>query len=139
MHYLGNINIYAKYCGFKLRSGQTIVNEISVCCFSERNAALMRKSKDGLSRNQNNVSFLSADCCFSELAQSKPITHVGLVQREHHYNHLKVRLYDCLHINVILGTYVIFNFTRIKWYHICISITYLRIFIFVVSSFRKTI
>jgi len=81
----------AVHRGFKLRSGQTIVNKLVYVTSPQRNAALMRKSKEGSSRNQNNVSFLPVDCCFSELAQSKPINHVGLVQSEHHHNHLNLK------------------------------------------------
>jgi hypothetical protein len=33
--------------------------EIGICCFSAEHAALRRKSKDWLARNQNNVSELS--------------------------------------------------------------------------------
>ena len=40
------------------RSGQTKDYKIGICCFSAKHAALRRKSKDGLSRNQNNVSEL---------------------------------------------------------------------------------
>ena len=57
--------------GFEPRSGQTKDYKIGVCCFSAKHAALRRKSKDWLARNQNNVSEWSdmspADCCFSEL------------------------------------------------------------------------
>ena len=41
--------------GFEPRSGQTKDYKIGVCCFSAKNAALRRKSKDWLARNQNNV------------------------------------------------------------------------------------
>ena len=41
---------------FEPRSGQTKDYEISICCFSAKHAALKRKSKDWLARNQNNVS-----------------------------------------------------------------------------------
>jgi hypothetical protein len=55
--------------GFEPRSGQTKDYEIGICCFSAKHAALRRKSKDWLARNQDNVSqFLSVDCCFSGLA-----------------------------------------------------------------------
>jgi hypothetical protein len=37
-------------------SGQTKDYEIGICCFSATHAALRRKSKDWLARNQNNVS-----------------------------------------------------------------------------------
>jgi hypothetical protein len=37
------------------RSGQTKDFKIGICCFSAKHAALRRKSKDWLSRNQNNV------------------------------------------------------------------------------------
>jgi hypothetical protein len=59
-------------CGFEPRSGQAKDYKIGSCCFSTKHAALRRKSKDWLARNQSNVSSgatcLSADCCFSELA-----------------------------------------------------------------------
>ena len=43
-------------CGYELRSCQTIEYKIGICCFSAKNAALRRKSKYWLARNQNNVS-----------------------------------------------------------------------------------
>ena len=49
----------ALYCGFKPRSGQTKDYKIGIGCFSSKHAALRRKSKDWLARNQNNVSELS--------------------------------------------------------------------------------
>jgi hypothetical protein len=42
--------------GFEPRSGQTKDYEIGICCFSSKHAALRRKSKDWLARNQDNVS-----------------------------------------------------------------------------------
>jgi hypothetical protein len=42
--------------GFEPRSDQTKDYNIGMCCFSAKNAALRRKSKDWLARNQNNVS-----------------------------------------------------------------------------------
>ena len=42
--------------GFESRSGQTKDYNIGICCFSAKHAALRRKSKDWLARNQNNVS-----------------------------------------------------------------------------------
>jgi hypothetical protein len=36
--------------------GQAKDYEIGICCFSAKHAALRRKSKDWLARNQNNVS-----------------------------------------------------------------------------------
>ena len=41
--------------GFESRSGQTKYFKIGICCFSAKHAALRRKSKDGLTWNQNNV------------------------------------------------------------------------------------
>ena len=41
---------------FEPRSGQTKDYEIGICCFSTKHAALKRKSKDWLARNQDNVS-----------------------------------------------------------------------------------
>jgi hypothetical protein len=43
-------------CGYEPRSCQTKEYKIGMCCFSAKNAALRRKSKDWLARNQNNVS-----------------------------------------------------------------------------------
>ena len=43
-------------CGFEPRSGQTKEYKMGIRCFSAKNAALRRKSKDWLARNQNNVS-----------------------------------------------------------------------------------
>ena len=42
--------------GLETRSGQTKDYKIGICCFSAKHAALRRKSKDWLARNQNNVS-----------------------------------------------------------------------------------
>jgi hypothetical protein len=42
--------------GFEPRSGQAKDFKIGICCFSAKHAALRRKSKDWLARNQNNVS-----------------------------------------------------------------------------------
>jgi hypothetical protein len=43
-------------CGYELRSCQTKKYTIGICCFSAKNAALRRMSKDWLARDQNNVS-----------------------------------------------------------------------------------
>jgi hypothetical protein len=42
--------------GFQPRSGQTKDHKIGICCFFIKHAALGRKSKDWLARNQDNVS-----------------------------------------------------------------------------------
>ena len=42
--------------GFEPQSGQTKDFKVGICCFSAKHAALRRKSKDWLARNQNNVS-----------------------------------------------------------------------------------
>jgi hypothetical protein len=42
--------------GFEPRSGYTKDYIIGMCCFCAKHAALRRKSKDWLARNQNNVS-----------------------------------------------------------------------------------
>jgi hypothetical protein len=42
--------------GFDPQSGQTKDYKIGICCLSAKHAALRRKSKDWLARNQNNVS-----------------------------------------------------------------------------------
>ena len=57
-------------CGFESRSSRTKDYEIGICCFSPSQAVLRRKSKDWLVIRicQSEVTFLSTDCCFSELA-----------------------------------------------------------------------
>ena len=42
--------------GLEPRSSQTKEYKIGICCFSAKHAALRRKRKDWLARNQNNVS-----------------------------------------------------------------------------------
>ena len=42
--------------GFEPQSCQTKDYKIGICCFNAKHAALQRKSKDWLARNQNNVS-----------------------------------------------------------------------------------
>ena len=42
--------------GFEPRSSQTKDYKIGICCFSAKHAALSRKSKDWLARNEDNVS-----------------------------------------------------------------------------------
>ena len=42
--------------GLEPQSGQTKDYRMRICCFSAKHAALRRKSKDGLARNQDNVS-----------------------------------------------------------------------------------
>ena len=42
--------------GFEHRLGQTKDYKIGICCFSAKHAALRRKIKDWLARNQDNVS-----------------------------------------------------------------------------------
>jgi hypothetical protein len=41
--------------GFQPRSGQTKDYKIGMCCFSAKHAALRRKTKDWLQRNQYNM------------------------------------------------------------------------------------
>ena len=43
-------------CGFEPRSGQTKDYKIGICCIPTKHAALRRRSKDWLVRNENNVS-----------------------------------------------------------------------------------
>ena len=42
--------------GFEPQSRETKDYKIGICCFSTKHAALRRKSKDWLARNQDNVS-----------------------------------------------------------------------------------
>ena len=50
------LTLSAVDCGFEPQSCQTKEYKIGICCFSAKNTALRRKSKDWLGRNQNNVS-----------------------------------------------------------------------------------
>ena len=50
------LTLRAVDCWFKPRSGQTKDYKICICRLSARLAALKRKSKDCLARNQDNVS-----------------------------------------------------------------------------------
>ena len=42
--------------GFESRLGQTKNYKIGICCFSAKDAALRKKNKDWLARNQDNES-----------------------------------------------------------------------------------
>jgi hypothetical protein len=42
--------------GFEPQSGQNKDYKIGICCFSTKDTALRRKSKEWLTRNENNVS-----------------------------------------------------------------------------------
>jgi len=55
--------------GLGPRSGQTKDCKIGICCFSAKHAALRRKSKHWLARNQNNVSEWSNMSTHRELFQ----------------------------------------------------------------------
>jgi hypothetical protein len=56
--------------GFETRSGKTKEYKIGICCFSAKQAALRRRRKDWLARNQDNVSEWGdmSIPCFSEIA-----------------------------------------------------------------------
>ena len=60
---------------FEPRSSETKDFEVGICCFSAKDAALMRKSKVWLARSQDNVSewgdISIRPCCFIELALLK--------------------------------------------------------------------
>ena len=55
--------------GFEPRSDQTKDYKIGICCFSAKHAALRRKNKDWLARNQNNVSEWSEMSTHGQLFQ----------------------------------------------------------------------
>ena len=50
------LTLSALYRRFKSPMGQTKDYQISICCLFTKHAALWRKSKDWLARNQDNVS-----------------------------------------------------------------------------------
>ena len=71
--------------GFERWSGQTKDNKIGICCFSAKHTTLKRKSKDWLTRNQNNVSMWGDMSTCRLLFQSastikNPAMHGSLVQ-----------------------------------------------------------
>ena len=57
--------------GFEPRSGQTKDYEIGICCFSGKHQHYGERAKIGWLgiriMSPNGVTFLDADCCFSEL------------------------------------------------------------------------
>jgi hypothetical protein len=63
---------------FESRSGLTKDYKIGICCFSAKHAALRRKSKDWLSRNQNNVSE------WSDMSTRELLFHKRLVLSHSH-------------------------------------------------------
>ena len=66
---------------FEPRSDQTKDYRIDMCCFSTKHAAVRRKNKDWLARNQNNVSEWSDMSTLKLLFQ-----RVGLEQSEPHHH-----------------------------------------------------
>ena len=72
--------------GFEPRSDQTKNYQIGICGFSAKHAALRRKNRDGLTRNQDNVSEWGnmSICRLRTVVSTK---RVGLVQSGpyHHF------------------------------------------------------
>ena len=60
-------------CEFVPQSDQTKDYKIGICCFSTKHAALRRKSKDGLSPNQDNVSESVGVTCLTSFYKIIPI------------------------------------------------------------------
>jgi hypothetical protein len=63
----------------------------AICCFWAKHAALRRKSKDGLARNQDNVSEWSdiSTCCFSELPLWTSNSACWSIQSGPHHHHIE--------------------------------------------------
>jgi hypothetical protein len=85
--------------GFELRSDQTKDYKIGICCFSARHIALRRKSKDWMSRNQDNVSGWEEMSIHGLLFQSAITIKIQLstlvfVQTGHHIISLKIYLFS---------------------------------------------
>jgi hypothetical protein len=73
--------------GFEPRPGQTKDYKIGICCFSAKLAALRRKSKDWLARNQNNVSeWNDMSTRWLLFHYKNPTQRVGLVQSGPHHH-----------------------------------------------------
>jgi hypothetical protein len=83
--------------GFEPWSGQTKEYKIGICCFSAKHAALRRKSKDRLARNQNNVSEWSdmstRGLLFQWASAIKIQLCVGLVQCGHHHHLIEINVF----------------------------------------------
>jgi hypothetical protein len=68
--------------GFDPQLGQIKDYKIGICCFSAKHAALRRKNKDWLARNQDNVSEwgdMSIRRLLFQWANKNPTKPVGLV------------------------------------------------------------
>ena len=82
-------------CGFESQSDQTEIFKIDICCFSAMLAALRRKSKDWLARNQANVSEWSdmSTYLWTVVSVSKhylnPTRRVGLEQSGPHHHFIE--------------------------------------------------
>ena len=80
----------SQFCGFELGSCQTKDYEIGICCFSDKHTPLMRKSKDWLARNQDNVSewgnMFICGLLFGWSNTKNQTKHVGLIQSGPHRN-----------------------------------------------------
>jgi len=75
--------------GFELRSGQTKDYKRGICCFSAKHAALRRKSKDWLARNQDKVSEWSDMSTRGLLFQwASTITSNSALNNNHSLTHL---------------------------------------------------
>ena len=74
---------------FEPRSGQTKEENNGICCFSAMHAALRRKSKDWLARNQNNVSEWTDIVLSVSQHYKNPTQRVGLEQRGPHDHLIK--------------------------------------------------
>ena len=80
--------------GGESQSGQTKDCKICICCFSAKYTALRSKSKDWLTRKQDNMfervwHVYLQSVVLSELALKKnPTKRVGLVQNGPHHHHL---------------------------------------------------
>ena len=62
-------------------------HKIGICCFSAKHAALRRKSKDWLARNQDNVTVVSVSQHYNN-----PTKCVGLVQSGPHHHLIENKL-----------------------------------------------
>ena len=83
--------------GFEPMSGQTKYYNIGIWCFFAKQAALRRKNKDLLVRNQDNVSDWSDMTTCGLLFQwastiKNPSERVGLVQNGYHYHIIECNL-----------------------------------------------
>ena len=111
---------YGVYCWFNALTDQTKDFEIDICCFSTKHVTVRSKSKDWLTRHQDNVSEWSNmsnhRLLFQWTSTIKIQLRVFLVPRWHHYHLIKCNLFshDILLAKQFLIWYNHFSTPKVK-------------------------